>query len=95
MGKNIQSEIYKRLKEPSHKWMECNINPAKVSMIINMQEQLIEAKAWKCDIDIVMIIDLCRLCCEVPYHITSGCKMLDSMEYMTRHNNLHGAKGLN
>ena len=35
--------------------------------------------------------ELCRLCGEVPegvMHITSGCKMLASSEYITRHNNL-------
>ena len=27
MRKKMQSEIYKGLKEPSHQWMKCNINP--------------------------------------------------------------------
>ena len=33
--KKMQSEIYKGLEEPSHQEMKCNINPAKVSTIIN------------------------------------------------------------
>ena len=42
MGIKMQSEIHKRLKEPSQQWMKCNINPPKASSIINMQEQVIE-----------------------------------------------------
>ena len=41
--------------------------------------------------DELVLGTLCRLCGEVPegrMHITSGCKMLASREYMTRHNNL-------
>ena len=66
MEKKMQSEIYKGLEEPSHEWMKCNINPAKVSAIINMQEQIIEARAWKRNSGLVVDTDLCRLCGEVP-----------------------------
>ena len=40
---------------------------------------------------LVVDTDLCRLCGEVSegvMHITSGCKMLASREFKTRHNNL-------
>ena len=47
MQKKMQNEIYKGLEELSHQWMRCNINPAKVSAIINMQEQMIETRPWK------------------------------------------------
>ena len=49
MGKNMQIEIhvYKQLEEPSHQWLKCNINSAKVSSIIKMLEQVIETRAWK------------------------------------------------
>ena len=40
MGKNMQSGIYKGLEKPSNQWMKFNMNPTKVSAIINMQEQL-------------------------------------------------------
>ena len=40
--KKVQSEIYKGLEEPSHQWMKCNVNPAKVSAIITIQEPIIE-----------------------------------------------------
>ena len=69
----------------SDQWMKCNINPAKV-IIINMQEQMIETIAWKRNRGLVVDTDLCRLCGEVPervMHITSGCKMLASREYIT------------
>ena len=71
--------------------MKCNINPVKVSAIINMQERMIETRAWKRNRGLVVDTDLCKLCGKVPggvMHITSGCKMLASREYMTRHNNL-------
>ena len=72
----------------SDQWMKCNINPAKV-IIINMQEQMIETIAWKRNRGLVVDTDLCRLCGEVPEGvITSGCKLLASREYMTRHSNL-------
>ena len=45
MKKKMQSEIYQRLEEPSHQWRKCNINPAKVGAIINMQEQMIGTRA--------------------------------------------------
>ena len=73
----MQSEIYKGLEEPSYQWMKCNINPAKVSTIINMQEQMIETRAWKHNRGLVVYTDLCRLCGEVSegvMHIISGCK---------------------
>ena len=68
--------------------MKCNINPAKVSTIINMQEQMIETRAWKHSRGLVVYTGLCRLCGKVPegvMRITSVCKMLVSREYMTRH----------
>ena len=87
MGKKMQSEIYKGLEEPSHQWMRCNINPAKVSAIINVQQQMIETRVWKRNRGIVVHTDICRLCGEVPegvVHISSGCKILASRDYMTR-----------
>ena len=91
MKKKMQSEIYKGLENPIQQWMKCNINPAKVSTIIKMQEQIIETRAWKHNRRLVVDTDLCRLCSEVPdrvMHITSGCKILVSREYMTQHSNL-------
>ena len=79
MQKKMQNEIYKGLEELSHQWMRCNINPAKASAIINMQEQMIEKRALKRNRGLVVDADLCRLYGEVPkgvMHITSGCKML-------------------
>ena len=66
IGKKMLTEIYKGLEEPSHQWIKCNINPAKVSATIKRQEQRIETRAWKCDNGLVMDTDSCRLCSEVP-----------------------------
>ena len=71
--------------------MTCNINPAKVSAIMNMQEQMIETGAWRRNRGLVVDTDLCRLCGEVlegVIHIISVCTMLAFREYMTLHNNL-------
>ena len=59
MEKKMQSEIYKGPEEPRHQWMKCNINPAKVRAIINMQEQMIETRAWKRNRSLVLDIDSC------------------------------------
>ena len=91
MGKKMQSEISQGLEEPSHQWMKCNINPAKVSAIINMQEQMIRTRTWKRNRGLVVDTNIFRVCGEVSEGVTlvtSGCKMLASREYMTRHNNL-------
>ena len=64
--------------------MKCDTNPAKISKIIHMQEQIKHNRG-------LVDTDLSRLCGEVPdgvMHITSGCRMLASREYMTRDNNL-------
>ena len=66
MKKKMQSEIYQRLEEPSHQWRKCNINPAKVSAIINMQEQMTKTRAWKRNKGLVVDTDLGRYCGEVP-----------------------------
>ena len=68
------NDILDKTEEPSHLWMKCNINPAKVSTIINMQEQMIKTKTWKRKRGLVADTDLSRLCGEVPegvMHITS------------------------
>ena len=78
----------KGLKNP---FTSGNINPVKVSAIINLQEQIIKTRAWKSNKGLVVDTEFCRLCSEVPervMHIISGCKMLASREYLTRHNNL-------
>ena len=81
----------KVLVDHQNMWMKCTLNPVKVSFIITMQEQVIETRSWKRKKGILVDSDLCRLCGEVSagfMHIPSGCKMLASREYMTRHNNL-------
>ena len=61
----MQSEIYKKLEEPSHQWIKCNIYPGKVSAIISMQEQIIETRVWKRKRGLVVDTNLGRLCGEV------------------------------
>ena len=74
--KPMQSEIYKGLDMENHKWIECNIDPRKVSAIIDMQEQMVETRAWKKNRGLTTI-DECRLCGEQKEgvtHLVTGCK---------------------
>jgi len=89
--KKMQSEIYKGMDENCHQWMKCNIDPRKVSAIINMQEQMVETRAWKRNRGIAVVTDKCRLCGEFVegvLHLVSGCKVLAAREYLNRHNNV-------
>ena len=89
--KKMQSDIYKGLDKSCHQWMKCNIDPKKVSAIINMQEQMVETRAWKRNRGLAVETDKCRLCgdaVEGVMHLVAGCKMLAAREYLTRHNNV-------
>jgi hypothetical protein len=89
--KRMQSEIYKGLDDDGHEWLQCNIDPRKVSAIINMQEQMVETRAWKKNRGLHVDTEKCRLCrnqAEGVMHLTSGCQYLAANEYLTRHNNL-------
>ena len=33
IGKKVQSEIYKRIEEPSHQWIKCNINQQSLAQL--------------------------------------------------------------
>ena len=89
-SKNMQSEHYKGFDMESHQWLECNIDARKVSVIINMQEQLIETIEWKAIRRLNVTTENCRLCDaykETVMHILSGCKVLAGSDYLKRHNN--------
>ena len=89
--KRMQSDIYQGLDANCHEWMKCNIDPRKVSEIMNMQEQMVETRAWKRNRGLALETDKCRLCGEFVegvMHLVSGCKVLAANEYLTRHNNL-------
>jgi len=91
LEKKMQSEIYKQLDEESFQWMKCNIDPRKVSSIVNMQEQMVETRAWKRNRGISVESDKCRLCgqrVEGVMHLVSGCRCLAAREYLMRHNNV-------
>jgi len=91
MNKSMQSEFYKELDEGGHEWLKCNINPKKVGAIINMQEQMVETRAWKKNRGIDIQTDKCRLCgkcSEGVLHLASGCQLLAGTDYLNRHNNV-------
>ena len=91
LEKRIQSNIYKDLDESCHQWMKCNMDPKKVSVIINMQEQMVETRAWKRNRGIIAENDKCRLYgkfAEVVMRLVSGCSFLAAREYLTRHTNV-------
>ena len=41
----MQSELYEKLDEENHRWLQCNIEPKKVASIIAGQEQVVETMA--------------------------------------------------
>ena len=42
--KKMQSEVYEKLDEESHRWLQCNIEPKKVASVIAVQEQMVETR---------------------------------------------------
>ena len=70
-------------------WLECNLDPRKTAAIVNLQEQMVETKAWKVSRGIADGGDMCRLCGsyrETVQHLLAGCQMLAGKEYLRRHN---------
>ena len=45
--KKMQCEVYEKLDEESHRWLQCNIEPKKVASIIAVQEQMVETRTLK------------------------------------------------
>ena len=41
----LQSDSYMNIDMRGHKWLRCNINPKKPSVIINMKAKMIETRA--------------------------------------------------
>ena len=66
--------------------MECNTEPKEKAVIFNMQEQMIEIRAWK-KLRRVAEVDVFRLWGEQKetlQHLLSGCKKLSATEYVRR-----------
>ena len=88
-AKPMQGKGFSGLDENSHHWLDCNIEPKKVGSIIQMQERMIETRAWKKNRGFILH-DGCRLCgkfSESVDHLLSGCEKLAGSEYLKRHNN--------
>ena len=66
----MQSDLYKKLDEGENEWLRCNIDPKKTSPITNMQEQIIETRAWKRSRDTHIDLD------KRTVHLASGFQML-------------------
>ena len=69
--------------------MGCNIDSTKVASIIQLQERMVETRAWKKNRGLVEN-DSCRLCgkfSESLDHLLSGCEKLAGDENLKRHNN--------
>ena len=90
VAKKMQGKGYNLFDENSHHWLKCNIEPQKVSSIIEMQERMVETRAWKRARNIEIESDMCRLCGkfkESVDHLLAGCEKLAGNEYLKRHNN--------
>lgn len=82
--KKMESEIQSKYTNEDYGWLECNTDPKKTAGIFNMQEQMVEMRAWISD------SDSCRLCGEkkeTVQQILAGCKKLAVIEYVRRHDN--------
>jgi len=90
VGKEMQGKAYARFDSECHHWLNSNIEPQKVSSIIEMQERMVETRAWKRARGIDVESDMCRLCGKVKEsvdHILAGCEKLAGSDYLRRHNN--------
>ena len=45
--KIMKSEVYKRLDERSHQWLECNLDLKKKAGVIKLQQQMVETRGWR------------------------------------------------
>ena len=53
----MQREVYEKLDEESHRWLQCNVEPRKVVSIIAVQEQMVETRAWKANRGLQKVIN--------------------------------------
>ena len=53
----MQREVYEKLDEESHRWLQCNVEPRKVASIIAVQEQMVETRAWKANRGLQKVIN--------------------------------------
>ena len=86
----MQSQVYEKLGEESHRWLQCNIETKKVISIIAVREQMIETRAWKANRCLHLESDKCGICRqakETKIHWLSECTRLVATEYLKRHNN--------
>ena len=58
----MQSEVYKKLYEENHRWLQSNIEPKKVVSITAVQKHMMETRAWKANRGILVESDKCRIC---------------------------------
>ena len=88
--KPMQSSCYINQEPECHMWLRTNMDPKKTAAIINMQEQMVETRAWKACRGLTNGESKCRLCGsfkETVSHLLAGCKILAGTEYLKRHNN--------
>ena len=82
--KEMQSEIYKKQDRSWNIWLEQNSTPRKPSAILSMIEQMVETRTWK---EVRGLTEssqrrLCKEQRETVQHLSTGCKMLASSEYL-------------
>ena len=58
----MQSEVYKKLYEENHRWLQSNIEPKKVVSITAVQKHMVETRAWKANRGLPVESDKCRIC---------------------------------
>ena len=87
--KKMQSEITLTYTEEDYGWLICNTDPRKTASIFNLQEQMVETRAWK-KVRGLDNQEMCRLCGkfkETVQHLLAGCQKIAATEYVRRHDN--------
>ena len=57
----MQSEVYEKLDEESHRWLQCNKDPKKIASVIAVQEQMKETRELWANRGLLVESDKCRL----------------------------------
>ena len=83
-----QSRYFREQKQDCQLWLSQNLHPRKTASIMQMLEQMVEAKSWKVARGITED-RRCRVCHEqneTVEYLVAGCKVLANSDNLARHN---------
>ena len=85
--KKLKSEIPLKYDEEDYGWLKRDTDPRKTASIFNLQEQMVETRAWKKSRGLIddEMSRVCGKTKETVQHLLAGCKKLAGTEYVRRH----------